>query len=93
MTVMSIYSDKLAHVQVVINCLSSAAQSCTGKDTLAHIMGMLSNDDVMSYSSLTTICIVHLNTKICAWLLPSERITFYNDPKAARVRYSDSVSK
>ena len=37
MTVMSIYSDKLAHVQVVINCLSSAAQSCTGKDTLAHI--------------------------------------------------------
>ena len=44
---MSIYSNKLAHVQVVINCLYSVAQFCTGKYTLA-------NDDVMSYDSLTT---------------------------------------
>ena len=33
---MSIYSDKLAHVQVVINCRYSVAQICNRKDTLAH---------------------------------------------------------
>ena len=36
---MSIYSDKLAHVQIVINCLYSITQFCTGKDTLANILG------------------------------------------------------
>ena len=51
---MSIYSDKLAHVQVVINCRFSVAQMCTHEDTLAHILGAPYFDDVMSYDSLTT---------------------------------------
>ena len=33
---MSIYSDKLAHVEVVINCLYSVSQLCTCEDALAH---------------------------------------------------------
>ena len=33
---MSIYSDKLAHIQVVINCWYSVAQMCTREDILAH---------------------------------------------------------
>ena len=33
---MSIYSDKLTHVQVIINCLYSIAQFCTGWDTLVE---------------------------------------------------------
>ena len=33
---MSIYSDKLAHVQVVINCQYFVAQMCTCEDMLAH---------------------------------------------------------
>ena len=53
---MSIHSDKLTHVQVVINSLYSFSQFCTGKDTLAHISGALSNDNVMSYDLLTTVC-------------------------------------
>ena len=52
---MSIYSDKLRHIQVVINCLYSVAQFCTAKDMLAHILGAPSTDDVMSYDSLTTL--------------------------------------
>ena len=36
---MSIYSDKLAHVQVVINYPYSVAQMCTSEDTLAHYLG------------------------------------------------------
>ena len=51
---MSIYSDKLTQVQVVINCLYSVAQFCTGKDVLAQILAAQSTDDVMSYDSLTT---------------------------------------
>ena len=51
---MSIYSDKLAHVQVVINCQYFLAQLCTCEDGLAYILGTLSIDDVMSRNSLTT---------------------------------------
>ena len=51
---MSIYSDKLALVQVVINCRYSVAQLCTREDMLAHMLGMPYIDDVMSYGSLTT---------------------------------------
>ena len=36
---MSVCLDKLAHVQVVINCWYSVAQLCTHEDTLAHIFG------------------------------------------------------
>ena len=52
---MSIYSNKLAHVQVIINCQYSVAQMCTCEDTLAHILGALENDDVMSHNELTTM--------------------------------------
>ena len=51
---MSIYSDKLAHVQVIINCRYSVAQMCTSEDTLAHILGALFIDD-MRYNTLITI--------------------------------------
>ena len=51
---MSIYSDKLAHTQVVINCPYSVAHLCTSEATLAHNLGALYFDDVMSYNSLTT---------------------------------------
>ena len=51
---MSIYSDKLAHVQAIINCQYSIGQMCTREDKLAHNLGMPRIDDVMSYNSLTT---------------------------------------
>ena len=69
---MSIYSDKLAHVQVLINCQYSIAQLCTREDTLVHNLGALYFDEVMSYSSLKTIAcsvesaIVH-NSFIAQW--------------------------
>ena len=50
---MSIYSDKLAHLQVVIICRYSLAQMCTREDTLTHILGALYFDDIMSYNLLT----------------------------------------
>ena len=52
---MSIYYDKLVHVQVVINCLYSIAQMCNCEDTLAHNIGTPYIDDVTSYNSLKTI--------------------------------------
>ena len=51
---MSFYSDKLAQVQVVINCPNIDAQMCTRDDGLAYISGAPSIDDIMSYSLLTT---------------------------------------
>ena len=51
---MSIYSDKLAHIQVVINCRYSVAQLCTCEDTLAHNLGAPYIDDVMSHDLHTT---------------------------------------
>ena len=51
---MNIYSDKLAHIQVIINCQYSIAQMCTRKDTLAWCLGAPSMDDVMSHNELTT---------------------------------------
>ena len=45
---MSIYSDKLAHVQGVIKCQDSVAQMCTREDTLAHNLGAPHLDDIMS---------------------------------------------
>ena len=52
---MSIYSDKLAHIQVIINCLYSVAQMCTCEDTLAHNLYTPYFNDIMSYNSLTTM--------------------------------------
>ena len=49
------YLNKLAHVQVVINCPYSVAQMCTREDALAYILGTWFIDDVMSYNSLTTM--------------------------------------
>ena len=51
---MSTYSDKLAHVQVVINCQYFVAQMCTREDMLAHYLGALFIDDVMKYNTLIT---------------------------------------
>ena len=51
---MSIYSDKLAHVQVVINCRDRDVPMSTSQDVLAYILGAPFIDDVMSYNSLTT---------------------------------------
>ena len=47
-TEMSIYLDKLGHVQVVINCCYSIAPMCTRKDTLAHSFSAPCLDDDMS---------------------------------------------
>ena len=52
---MSIYSDKLAQVQVVFNCQYSIAQLHTREDGFAYISGSPSIDDFMRYNSLTTI--------------------------------------
>ena len=55
----SIYSDKLAQTQVVINCLILLDQSAH-KDILSQVApGFI--DDVVSYNSLTTECLAHGN--------------------------------
>ena len=62
---MSIYSDKLANVQAVINCRNAHVQvvinygnidapMCTREDGFAYISGAPSIDDVMSYNLHTT---------------------------------------
>ena len=53
---MSIFSDKLAHVQVVINCRYSIVQMYTHEDMFAHYLGTPSLDDVMSHNELPTVC-------------------------------------
>ena len=45
---MSIYSDKLAHVQTVINCRNRDAPMCTREDALAYFLVALFIDDVTS---------------------------------------------
>ena len=57
---MSIYLDKLAHVQVIINCQYSIAQMCTHEDTLPQNLGAPYFDDVKSYNSLTTLLFLFL---------------------------------
>ena len=56
-SVMSIYSEKLAHVQVVINCQYSVAQMCTWEDMHAGLFTCAVLDDVMSQNGLTMIVI------------------------------------
>ena len=51
---MSIYSDKLAHIQAIMSWQYSVAQMCTYEDMLAHILGMPYIDEYMRYNSLTT---------------------------------------
>ena len=51
---MNIYLDKLAHVQVVINCQYSVTEMCTRKDTLAHYLGAPYLDDILTQNELTT---------------------------------------
>ena len=53
---MSIYSDMLAHLQVVINCPYFVAQICTREDTLTHNLGAPYFDVVMSF-----VCCCKLN--------------------------------
>ena len=50
---MSIYSDKVAHIQVVINCQYFIVQMCTREDTLAQYLGAPYLADVMSHNELT----------------------------------------
>ena len=52
---MSIYSDKSAHVQVIISCQARDAPKCNSKDGMAYILGAPFIDDIMSYNSLTTL--------------------------------------
>ena len=52
---MSIYSDKLAHVQVVINCRDRDAPMFTSEDALAFILGVLFIDDVMLTTSFYSL--------------------------------------
>ena len=79
---MSIYSDKLAHVEVVINCQYSIAQMCTREDSLPIIWALRPRiDDVMSYNSLTKGSIKEKEPliflqKIVQW-----------DPSTGQVRY------
>ena len=54
-SVMSIYSDMLAQVQVVINWRYSIAQMCNHKDTLAYYLDAPSIDDVMRFNMLITL--------------------------------------
>ena len=51
---MSIYLDKLAYVQVVVNFWYSIAEMCAREDTLAHNLGTPRVDDLMTYNLLTT---------------------------------------
>ena len=51
---MSIYLDKLAHIQDINNSRYSVAQMCTLKDMLARYLGALSLDGIMSQIELTT---------------------------------------
>ena len=44
---MSTYLDKLAHVQVIINCWYSVAQMCTHEDMLTHYSDKLANIQVI----------------------------------------------
>ena len=52
------YSDKLANIQIVVNCRYSIAQMCTHEDTLAHYLGAPYLHDVMSHNELTTLVLV-----------------------------------
>ena len=53
---MSIYSDKLAHVQVVINCWYSVGQSAREKTYSPDIFFRRAVlDDIMSQNELTTL--------------------------------------
>ena len=61
---MSIYSDKLAHLQVVINCLYSIAQMCTWEDTHAHLFMCNILDYIMSQNELTTDSFTYLDLKL-----------------------------
>ena len=74
---MSINSDKLAHVQVVINFRNINAQLCTREDGLAYISGASSIDDVVSYNSLTTILFKCIGTscfKSNLYLIPKQEL-------------------
>ena len=58
---MSIYSDKLAQVQVVINCRYSIAQMCTWEDIHPHLFKRVILDDVMSQNELTIMFMLKYN--------------------------------
>ena len=51
---MSIYSDKLAHTQLAINCRYSLAQMRAWEDMQAQLIMCTVLDEVISQSELTT---------------------------------------
>ena len=53
---MSIYLDKFAHAQVVINCRYSVAQMRAWEDIQACLFTHSVLNDIMSQSELTTQC-------------------------------------
>ena len=55
---MSIYSDKLAHVQAVINCRYSVAQMCTWEDTHAHLFMFTSGELSLNRVDLRALTLV-----------------------------------
>ena len=59
---MSIYSDKLAHVQVIIDCRYSIAQMCTPEDMLARYLGVPFIDDVIRHNTIISHYLTVLNS-------------------------------
>ena len=79
------YSDKLAHLQVVINCQYSFAQMCTSKDSPTHYLGTPYFDDVMRYNKLITVlfclsCRCKKSTCILLTPLPPPDLEYKNVP-------------
>ena len=59
---MSIYSDKLAHVQeVVVKCRYFIAQLCTREDGLAYILGAPSIEDYNVIQCVQVYLYYHAN--------------------------------
>ena len=75
-----VYSDKLAHIQVGINCQYSVVQMCIREDTLPNILGAPYIDDLMSYNSLTTLVLHH-----------SYHSQFWNEGTATKISVKDTA--
>ena len=52
------YSDKLAHEQVLINCLYSVAQMCAREATHASLFSRAALDHIMSQYEFITKCYI-----------------------------------
>ena len=68
------YLDKLAYVQVIINCRYSFAQRCTWEDTHACLLRHAILDENMSQHELITHCCLPVNE----WLSQKNYSLFTN---------------